>query len=63
MLGALAAYSITVKELRQLFRYLKGAEGQWVCIHNTKAFFHQKGFHSSILKEEEWNCCVIFLKA
>lgn len=30
MLGALAAYSITVKELRQLFRYLKGKEGQWV---------------------------------
>ncbi|WAQ98221.1 NBEA-like protein [Mya arenaria] len=29
MLGALAAYSITVQELRQLFRYLKAADGQW----------------------------------
>ncbi|XP_060594328.1 neurobeachin-like [Ruditapes philippinarum] len=29
LLGALAAYSITVKELRQLFRYLKADEGTW----------------------------------
>ncbi|XP_053400196.1 neurobeachin-like isoform X2 [Mercenaria mercenaria] len=29
MLGALAAYSITVKELRQLFRYLKADDGTW----------------------------------
>ncbi|XP_052226575.1 neurobeachin-like isoform X2 [Dreissena polymorpha] len=29
MLGALAAYSITVRELRQLFRYLKAEDGKW----------------------------------
>lgn len=32
LLGVLAAYSITVKELKALFAALKGESGRWVCI-------------------------------
>lgn len=32
MLGVLASYSITVRELRSLFAFLKAKEGQWVSI-------------------------------
>lgn len=30
MLGVLSSYSITVKELRSLFAFLKAKEGRWV---------------------------------
>ena len=31
LLGVIAAYSITVKELKTLFAALKGESGRWVC--------------------------------
>lgn len=32
MLGVLASYSITVKELKLYFSKLQGEKGQWVCL-------------------------------
>lgn len=32
MLGVLASYSITVKELKLFFSKLKGEQGQWVMV-------------------------------
>lgn len=35
MLGVLASYSVTVKELKQLFGAMKAVNGKWVCGINT----------------------------
>lgn len=35
MLGVLASYSVTVKELKQLFNAMKAVNGKWV---STKFF-------------------------
>lgn len=36
MLGVLASYSITVKELKLLFGAMKAVKGKWVRIQNTR---------------------------
>lgn len=36
MLGVVASYSITVKELRLLFTLLKGQEKKWVSCHPSR---------------------------
>ncbi len=38
MLGVLASYSITVKELKLLFTLLKGVENKWVCSSHVACF-------------------------
>lgn len=34
MLGVLASYSVTVKELKQLFSAMKAVNGKWVRLHS-----------------------------
>lgn len=38
MLGVLASYSITVKELKLLFGAMKAVNGRWVCHTRTLIF-------------------------
>ena len=47
MLGVLASYSITVKELKLLFTSLKGADNNWV----------RRGFHSILVWLIAHNYC------
>ena len=40
LLGVLAAYSITVKELKTLFAALQGKNERWVCVTLLKCFLY-----------------------
>lgn len=39
MLGVLASYSITVKELKLLFGAMKASNGKWVSIYADNLFY------------------------
>lgn len=36
MLGVLASYSVTVKELKLLFGAMKAINGKWVCVNKEQ---------------------------
>lgn len=43
MLGVLASYSVTVKELKQLFGAMKAVNGKWVCNFRHSSISERKG--------------------
>ena len=49
MLGVLASYSITVKELRLLFSLLRGNDGKWVCNKAALSLLHTSAQYHGLI--------------